>query len=400
MNAVHRGVLILLATALCMLPVAHSAPYTFVKVADSATAGVGSLPDAGFSSHHLQFDFNNVGTMAFGTVLPSGETRIYTGNGGPLGLVVADNPAAGVKVQEESVSINDGGVVSFMRQSLPNDIRGIYRSDGATIYESAISGPRPSERPTAINNAGQVAFHVPNYRTGVNAILRGDGGSLVEIAATDTNGFGSISPFATSINSAGTVAFVANVSPLIIYEFGGVYSGSGGALTPIDLNPEEDNILPPTDINNSGNVAFIEVIAPNGRIKIGNGGPLTQYNFPPNISAVRVSMNDSGDVAWTGNNTIYVGQNPLTGEVIGVGDPLDGSTVAFLGLPRINNLGHVGFPARLSNGRMGLYIATPIPEPATCALFAAAAMAPLLRRRRRSVSLGYLRTCSPAERHW
>ena len=155
-----------------MSSLAHAIPYTFVRVADSATAGVGSLPDGGFSSHHLQFDFNNVGTVAFGTVLPSGETRIYKGSGGPLSLVVADNPAASVKVQEESVSINDLGVVSFMRQSLPNNIRGIYRSDGATIYEAAISGPRPSERPTAINNAGQVAFHVPNYRTGVNAVLK------------------------------------------------------------------------------------------------------------------------------------------------------------------------------------------------------------------------------------
>ena len=366
-----------------MSSLAHAIPYTFVRVADSATAGVGSLPDGGFSSHHLQFDFNNVGTVAFGTVLPSGETRIYKGSGGPLSLVVADNPAASVKVQEESVSINDLGVVSFMRQSLPNNIRGIYRSDGATIYEAAISGPRPSERPTAINNAGQVAFHVPNYRTGVNAVLRGDGVSLVEIAADDTNGFDSISPFATSINSAGTVSFVANVSPLIIYEFGGVYAGSGGPLTTIDLNPEGDNIFAPTDINNSGNVAFIEFIAPNGRIKIGNGGPLTQYNFPPNISAFRLSMNDSGNVAWTGNNTIYVGQNPLTGKVIGVGDPLDGSTVALVGLPRLNNIGQVAFPARLSNGRMGLYIATPIPEPATSALIATAAVAPLLCLRRR-----------------
>jgi hypothetical protein len=351
------GMIIALTTAVLPLT-ANAVPYNFVRVADSTTIDVGSLPDAGFSGHYLQFDLNNSGTMVFGTVLPSGQTRIYTGNGGPLSLVAADDPAAGVVLQPESVSINDFNVVSYMRQSNPDDIRGIYRSDGTTIYEAALSGPRPPERPTAINNSGQVAFFVPNYRAGVNAVLRGDGATLVEIAATDLNGFDSISPVATSINSAGTVAFVANVSPMTSYEHGGVYAGSGGALNPIDPNPDEDRILGPTAINNAGSVAFTKVIGSNGIISIGDGGPLSQYNFPPNISAIWLSMNDLGDVAWFGNNTLYVGQNPVTGKVIDVGAPLDGSTVAFLGLPRLNNIGQIGFPAQLSDGRMGLYIAT------------------------------------------
>jgi hypothetical protein len=59
--------------------------------------------------------------------------------------------------------------------------------------------------------------------------------------------------------------------------------------------------------------------------------------------------------------------------VIGRGDPLDGSTVEYTFFEGgLNNLGQLAFAAQLTDGRYGVFLATPVPEPSTLVLVAVA----------------------------
>ena len=80
--------------------------------------------------------------------------------------------------------------------------------------------------------------------------------------------------------------------------------------------------------------------------------PVVQIAFTARLAA--------GDV-----DGIFVGPNPATDTVIKEGDALDGSVVTFLrtGQRALNDAGQIAFYAELANGRRGIYVFTPVPEP-------------------------------------
>ncbi len=345
--------------------------YDFTTVVDSSVFGAGSQTSL-LNGGQAGFDFNNAGTAVFGVQLPSGQTRIYTGDGGPLNLVASDtnvgtNPIAPYTILSSfGNSINDAGVVAYWEEAVPPSgpvTEGIYTSGGITIVATNNEGSYPDEF-TSINDSGVVAF----VATG-SKIVTGSGGATTTIfTGPETN--------LTSINNAGTVAFRPQGAPDTIY------TGNGGTPTaiysgfPIDFR-----------MNNAGTVAFD---ISGGGVLTGNGAsPATLYV----AGAFYPSINDLGQVAYyyqagaADLGSISIGLNPIAGKVIEIGDPLDGSTVTSLSFSKINNLGQVAFGAGLANGETGLFIATPVPEPTTAALAGAALISLLLvtgRHRRRS----------------
>jgi hypothetical protein len=94
-----------------------------------------------------------------------------------------------------------------------------------------------------------------------------------------------------------------------------------------------------------------------------------------------MDINNSGLVAFSatlnGVRGIYTEVGPQIARIIGVGDNLFGSTVTQIGFGKdgLNELGQVGFFYQLANGRTGIALATPVPEPASILLAAIAILA-------------------------
>src|SRR5262249_56847714 len=95
------------------------------------------------------------------------------------------------------------------------------------------------------------------------------------------------------------------------------------------------------------------------------GGPFSDVGSLP-------SLNDAGTVAFFailagGGSGIFTGPDPVADRVIGIGDPLLGSTVVALNfVPEgLNDSGQLAFGAGLADGRQVVVRADPvaIPEP-------------------------------------
>ncbi|MBI3839219.1 MAG: hypothetical protein HY288_14965 [Planctomycetia bacterium] len=245
---VHHYRLFAILVAIVVIPPVHAraGAYSFSLIVDQAslpqpTQGLGSV----LSPHALGLNKN--GTAVFATYnvnfanLASG-TRIYTANaGGPLNLIAAEG-SSGQVIQNLAPfgvgeSINDSGVVAYWKstQAPTGSTEGIYRSDGATIYEvvATSSNQLLPQEPTAINNSGEVAFLVDNTIDATHsqqALMKGNGSTLVTVASVSNNRFSSIDNAYPAINSAGAVAFPAH-GPVPLTS--GIYVGSGGPLTTI-----------------------------------------------------------------------------------------------------------------------------------------------------------------------
>ncbi len=128
----------------------------------------------------------------------------------------------------------------------------------------------------------------------------------------------------------------------------GIFTGAGGATTTIfEINGPTFFLLDDPSINSAGTVAFFSLLD-------------------------------------TGGEGIYLGDGGAGTKVIGTGDALFGSTVEALnfGPQALNDAGQLAFRVYLADGREGIAVATPVPEPATAGLLALGALGWLGRRRR------------------
>ena len=194
-----------------------------------------------------------------------------------------------------------------------------------------------------LNDAGQVAFE--GFFTGTSGgsaddggLFRGSGGTLTQVAregaaAPDANGTFSFFDD-PAINDAGQLAFEAFLTGTAGggSDDGGIFRGSGGALTQI----AREGGAPP-----EGNGTFSSFLTPN--------------------------LNDLGQVAFLGNLTgtsgggtdnagVYVGSGSGLMKIAREADTAhdgDGTFSSFNGDPAINNLGQVAFVASYTGNSGG-----------------------------------------------
>lgn len=354
----------------CGVCTSLAASYSFTKIVDSGSGYF--LSQTGGGSPQI----NNSGTVVFTahTQLPTGGFTILTGNGGPLTFIDGEmhSPTQSSFVWQYGASINDAGVVAYQRTTnyATNTAQGIYTSAGTTIYESTTSvsnnPPFVSTYGTpSINNSDRVAFVA--YHQGGSWLATGDGGPLTVIA--DIPGAdGQVNPINQgALNDSGSVAFSAwHWTPGTSFS---LYSGSGGPLTTIYSGLDVYEQQP--DINNAGTVTFSH-----GQplVVTGNGGPLTPVPSGAVSLSVDPSINNLGQIAFLGEDFsnvvgIYLGAslNPLVKR----GDSLDGSTIQyFVGGPSLNDHGQIAFSVGLADGREGIWVANPVPEPSSLVLAA------------------------------
>ena len=205
-----------------------------------------------------------------------------------------------------------------------------------------------------LNSTGTAAFRA-YLDNGSGGIFSGSGGALTTITVTSL-------PFASfanpSINQAGTVAFAA--FPHSGFE-PGIYAGNGGTLTTIaetfgqfrDFSGRYS-----TSINSSGAVAFSAALDTGpGGIFLNSGGTITPVLInSASLGAGNFSMNDAGTLAFrSGDPGRIVTFN--AGVVTTIVD--SSGALNYLGTtPSLNDAGTVAFVAGkdgIDGGTFGIY---------------------------------------------
>jgi hypothetical protein len=357
---------------------AQAVEYTFTKIADTA---------GGFESFAWCPAINDQGTVAFAAELDNGQYGVFTGNGGPT-ITAAALAGPFDYFDPGEIWINSAGQVAFFGE-LYAGIEGIYRVDAGTITTIADDSDGFDEfLGASINDDGTVAFAATGDVSGVFA---GTGGSLAEIAR-----YGD-SPVAWDyfrhsstpvINNAGTVAFFAELTN----GRRAICTGDGSSVSVVvDTSGSFDEFIrfSRCPINDSGVIAFAADLdnGTSGVFTIDNGTVTTIVDTSSGVfyhgdsvagGFYDVMISDSGLVAFggrlqdSGSRGIFTGPDPIADKVILQGDSLDGSTLTFLNYygQGLNERGQIAFYAWLEDGRVGIYVATPVPEPATLTLLA------------------------------
>ena len=235
-----------------------------------------------------------------------------------------------------------------------------------------------------LNDLGQVAFNAQLTGVPINTsndwgIFRGDGTTMVEISREGDlapDGDGSIGNMnLPAINDVGQVAFSSGMSGTV--NNGGVFHGSGGALTQIarknqaapDANGVYDLLFQPL-FNDAGQAAFeanlIGTSADQGNF-VGSGGVVTQIvrkgEAAPDLDGTHsilgdIAFNEVGQVAFdsflTGTSNqkgIFRGSGGAVTQIVRQNDPApDGNGQFGSGLSDyvFNDLGQVGFTNTLT----------------------------------------------------
>lgn len=378
---------------------------TIVQIARSAqTAPGGPQTFIGFGIPTL----NDAGQAAFvagltGTTMSGAQNHgIFRGDGFTL-LQIArvDQPAPDggtfdtFRFATSSAALNSSGQVAFLAglAGTPggaSDNTGVFRADVAGSSVTRVQLAREGQlvpdgngrlstffNNPAFNDAGEVAFQADltniSAGSGDRGIYRANATTLTQIARAGQSaaGNGTFVFFNDPVlNNEGDAAFIALLTGTAMGDADdrGIFRGRGDTLTPI---AREGQAAP-------------------------GGGNFTAFS--------NLNLNDAGQAAFIGelensaNTGIFLFDDALgLLTVARDGDALLGSTITALNLsaPNVTNisrgdevsglnaLGQVAYEFTLADGRNGVAIYTPIPEPAAFALLVAAGIGCLLRRRPR-----------------
>jgi hypothetical protein len=333
--------------------------------------------------------------------------------------------------------INDAGTVAYARntpgQTPTGGTNGIYVAQGGTIrpvFERAALGSTPLQ--LAVNEQSRVLFHwregtvetlyvggaTPSpavtpvadtsgpfaaFGTFLHPPILDNSGRPVFNARLDDNSVGIFTggnPVADKfVNTGSSLQFVRDDGTII---FRTIRSNGSGFYKGTD--PVADLVL---DLGTTfGNASNYEENAGGGRIfsatfndgtgqRVGifTGTDPVADRFADTSSAYQsfrvAELNDRGTITFLadlngGGRGIFVGPDPVADKVIGIGDPLFGSTVTALGLNQgsLNDRDQVAFTYGLANGQSGVAVVT-VPEPVGGVLLAVGAVVGWGRRRAR-----------------
>jgi hypothetical protein len=203
----------------------------------------------------------------------------------------------------------------------------------------------------SISNSGAVAFMAVTTSNGYDTVAVANGGNIVTIAGpgTPTSSIGVLTAaIEPALNNHGVAAFLGQGVTAF-----GLFTGSGGPLTPISLN----NPSTWGGINDLGRAAFV---ANSGAVQWGDGGPAMTVASRPTYQGFggEAAINNASVVAFQAQlgsspTGIFIGPNPATDTVIKSGDVIPGvGTVAFVSMSEeaINDAGQVAFTALFQQG--------------------------------------------------
>ena len=373
---------------------AQAAPYVITPVVQSIPNGVQVSGAA---------DHRDDGSVVFGgaTTLPGNpgepptfQEGIYLFRNGVVTPVYQAAPGASVL----RITSNDRGDIAFYSQ-INND---------QTIYRI----PAPGGTPTIVAaDPPRGGYDV--LRLFPDVLLLGQDGRTLFPAQLPDQSFGTfdgpdpvanlVAPLNTPIGGTnlqfvrpdGTVLFRG-----VSTSGKGIYAGTDPGALVLDVS----RYLSPGGYveNVRGDVAFTGFVPVDGGQGISgvftgpdpvadrladNTGLYSEFDSLPEIAA-------DGTVVFSsllddGRRGIFTGPDPIADKIIATGDSLFGSTVTFARTNvgettrgGVNQAGQVLFTYTLADGRRGLALASPVPEPAGSALLALCAAACLRRRRR------------------
>jgi hypothetical protein len=402
---IRRLLAIAAAVMVCLVTVcAHSANYIFTNIADNTMAApVGTLnPVSGASISN--------GVVAFTAQYNNGALEgIFTGSGGPLSSIIQEGDAAptGFFTGISEPSISDGKIA--FTATYDGGKHGVFVANGGTLTTIAKFGdPAAVGTFTDFRSASISGHNVAFFgdSTAVGAIYRSDGSMLTTIAKT-----GDVSPAGLSFTGVIRPAISGdNVAFTGAYSGGnGVFVGSGGPLTTIvktgDAAPEGTFVGGDSAAISGSNVIFMSGYGPSGGPTVGgtfmgNGGDVTTIALAGDPAPVG-TFDQIGPASIHGslilldglyggytNHGIFITNGGSPTSVIKSGDTLFGATVLGVGLGRHaldqDGSARIVFSYSLADGREGIAMATPVPEPGSVAVFAlGVAFAVFVRRRKR-----------------
>lgn len=216
----------------------------------------------------------------------------------------------------------------------------------------------------SINDHGLVAYETQRLIDGKNyyVVEAGDGHSLKTIAAASPF-TGYINPF-TSVNDAGTVAFIARD----LDGQDGLFTGNGGPVRYLASDFNSDNNGP--SINNAGQVAYYDIRGSGDYGVYVTDGSSVQtiarsFSAGGNIynNVYGGVINDAGTVVfgaapiYFGNDyNIYTNSNGITTLAVESDQyMLNNSPFTGFGYPTISEDGTIAFFAKLLSGEQGVY---------------------------------------------
>jgi hypothetical protein len=342
-----------------------ASPYSVIPIVTSTDLGA-ALPTC-FPA------LNNSGAIAFRFSSANGAAMLEA-NAGPLTTIVP--ASAGFLLSDPA--INDNGVVAFEGEKLGVS-RGIYSGSGGPLTTIAVGagpfspGAGPSYGMPSITSAGTVTFYIENngfFNNGINesGVYTGNGGSLTTVRH--------ISQFFNGIADPA----VSNNGQYISYEWLDdqsshykLYRTSPGATDTIWPDGRPFHPIYDLSAKDLGTVAWI----------VGSGGADGVIIYGSSGGAIstladtsdqytgfsNVAINNQGKVVFAAIGGtfrgIYSGPSRTLDKIAEIGDTLGGSTIIDLHFDRhgLNEAGQVAFWAKLADGRSGIYLASPVPEP-------------------------------------
>ncbi len=321
--------------------------YTYIVIADLAGCYNFGSPALG-----------NNGEAAFIANCPTpGDSRVVRkGDGVTLTDVYVYSGAAGAySIGESVVSINDLGYVAFGGGSSTGYTILVGNGGPLTVVaDTSVQTQWDQVARPSINNSDAVAFMAVASGTGsFNTVVRADGGGTFTTIAEPGDPAGAETIFQAlepALNNAGQVEFLVNTTS---GHGGGMFRGSGGALTKIFVGAFSSFV----GINDAGRVGFAPTDA---TIRTGAGGALTLIASPsPGFQPITsvVAINNSNAVAFQAQTPsgigIFVGDGVAMQPVIQPGDVIPGlGTVTFAGMTEeaINDAGQVAFIVQYNDG--------------------------------------------------
>jgi len=383
---------------------AWSAGYTFTKIADTTTVG----PNGTFSNFDSPAISGN--TVAFVGGYPGGH-GIFTSSGGAFTTIVkrGDPGPAGPYAIVSDPAISGDTVAFFGAFGDVLQTVGIFMGSGGPITTIALRGDPAATNTFSPFGPPAISGNTVAFRGGyasssgpASGIFTGSGGALTTIIQSGNPApSGAFFNFGEPSISGDTVAFDA------AYDSRGIFTVTGGTVTKIveldDPAPVGTFSFVSSPSISGDNIAFSggdqggdivfrskidgTSIVPTANVSDVPPGYLFMVRTPPKISGDEVAFlgsysNEDGTLR---GESLFVGDGGPLETVIATGDALFGSPVTslFVGFPGPGNeLGSIGFDPdgsgklafryELADGRVGIALASIVPEACTFAMISVA----------------------------